>query len=115
MRVCLLIPALDAFKGANHLPLLAAMPDIDFTILTNRVKPESPDLPPNVRVETLHARLGSYYYGVSDALFARAVLRTYPADHSFWKQFAVIHINQTMGPALLRLQSTGVPLLFFIH
>lgn len=115
MRVCLITPTLDAFKGANHLPLLAAVPDTEFTILTNRVKPEQPDLPKNVKVETLHARLGSYYYGFADAFFARAVLHRYPADHAFWKQFDVIHLNQTMGPSLLHLQETGVPVLFFVH
>ncbi len=115
MRVCLLTPVLDAFKGGNHLPLLAALPDVEFIILTNRTKPEHPDLPKNVRVESLHARLGPYYYGCADWLFARAILRRYPVGHSFWQQFDVIHINQTMGPSLLHLQRTGVPLLFFIH
>lgn len=115
MHVCVLTPVLDAFKGGNHLPLLAAMPDIQFTILTNRTKPKNPDLPPNVKVETVKGRLGSYYYGWSDFLFARSVLKRYPARHSYWKQFDVIHLNQTMGPALLRLPQSGVPVCLLIH
>ena len=115
MRVCLLVPVLDAFKGANHLPLLAAMPDMEFTLLCNRMKPVISDFPKNVRCETLNARLGPYYYGCSDFLFARAVIKEYPPSSSFWKQFDVIHINQAMGPALLQLRSTGVPILFLIH
>lgn len=115
MHVCVLTPVLDAFKGGNHLPLLAAMPDIQFTILTNRTKPKNPDLPPNVKVETVSARLGPYYYGWSDFLFARSVLKRYPAGHSYWKQFDVIHLNQTMGPALLRLPQSGVPVCLLIH
>lgn len=115
MRVCLLVPVLDAFKGGNHLPLLAAMRDIQFTILTNRTKPKNPDLPPNVKIQIVPGRLGSYYYGFSDYLYARAVLKQFPASDSFWQQFDVIHLNQTMGPALLKLSETGVPLCFFIH
>ncbi|MSR86581.1 glycosyltransferase [Candidatus Peribacteria bacterium] len=115
MRVCLLTPVLDAFKGGNHLPLLAALPDVQFTILTSRTKPKSPDLPKNVTVETLNARIGPYYYGCADWMFARAVMHRYPPHHAFWKQFDAIHINQTMGPALLRLKESGVPVLFLIH
>lgn len=91
------------------------MPDVQFTILTNRMKPADAALPPNVAVETLHARLGPYYYGCADYLFGRAVLRIYPTTHSFWKQFDVLHLNQTMGPALLQLQKTGIPLCLLIH
>ncbi len=115
MHICLLIPVLDAYKGANHLPLLAALPDVEFTILCNRTKPEHPDLPPNVTVITLGGSLGPYYYGCSDYLFARSVIKKYPASDPFWKQFNVIHLNQTMGPALLTLRSTGVPVMLLIH
>lgn len=115
MRVCFLTPYFDAFKGGNHLPLLAALPEVEFTILTNDTKPALPDLPGNVRCETLRARVSSYYYGCADLLFARAVLKHYPASDPFWKQFDVIHINQTMGPALLQLKKAGVPIVFFIH
>ncbi len=115
MHICLLIPVLDAYKGGNHLPLLAALPDVQFTILCNRTKPESPDLPPNVKVIILGGSLGPYYYGCSDYLFARSVLKKYPASDPFWKQFSVIHLNQTMGPALLKLKATGVPLMLLIH
>lgn len=109
------MPVLDAFKGGNHLPLLSALPDVEFTILTNRQKPADIALPKNIRVETLGARLGPYYYGVADALFARAVLRKYPANDPFWKQFDAIHLNQTMGSALLKLRDRGAPVCFFVH
>lgn len=115
MRVCLLTPVLDAFKGGNHLPLLAALPDVQFTIVTSRMKPRDAVLPDNVQCEIISARLGPYYYGCADWLFGRAVLRRYPADHAFWKQFDAIHLNQTMGPSLLQLQKAGAPLCFFIH
>lgn len=115
MHVCVLIPVLDAFKGGNHLPLFAACKDVRFTILTNHTKPQHPELPENVTVETLHMHLGPYYYGCADWRFARAVLKKYPPNHDFWKQFDVIHINQTMGPALTKLKKTGRPLLFLIH
>lgn len=115
MKICLLVPVLDAFKGGNHLPLLSALPETEFTILTNRQKPADIALPNNIRVETLGARLGPYYYGVADALFASAVLRKYPAQDLFWKQFDAIHLNQTMGSALLKLRGSGVPVCFFVH
>lgn len=115
MRVCLLTPILDAFKGGNHLPLLAAMPDTEFVILTNRCKPEHPDLPPNVAVQTVPARVGPYYYGFYDYLFARSVLQKYPVDDPYWRQFDLIHLNQTMGPAFLRLQGAHVPMCLLIH
>lgn len=115
MRVCLLTPVLDAFKGGNHLPLLAACSDVEFTIVTGRTKPKDAVLPGNVRCEIIPARLGPYYYGCADYLFGRAVMNRYPAGDPFWKQFDVIHINQTMGPALLGLRQTGVPVLFFVH
>lgn len=115
MRVCLLIPTFDAFKGGNHLPLLAAASDIQFTILTAQSRPTRPELPPNVRIEYIRTPLGPYYYGVSDWLFARAVIRRFPASDTFWTGFDVLHLNQTAGPALLRLRSTGVPLCFFVH
>lgn len=115
VRVCLLTPALDAFKGGNHLPLLAALPEVEFTILTSRMKPADAAVPPNIHVECISARLGPYYYGFSDWRFARAVLRRHPADDPFWNAFDVLHLNQTMGPALLELRKTNTPILFFIH
>ena len=115
MRVCVLMPALDVFKGGNHLPLLAALKDVRFTIVTNRVKPRDIELPANVEVQTLGERIGPYYYGIADYLYARALLRRHPPRDVFWKQFDVIHINQAMGPALSRLRETGVPVCFFIH
>lgn len=114
MRVCILLPVLDAFKGGNHLPILQAMPDTDFTILTTRTKPANPELPPNVKIATLPpARLGPYYYGFADYRYASLVMRTYPPDHAFWRQFDVIHVNQVSGPAFLRLRH--LPVLFLIH
>lgn len=115
MHVCVLMPVLDTFKGGNHLPLLGACPSVQFTVLTNRTKPQNPVLPPNVRVLTLPARIGSYYGGFADALFAQSVLRTYPPRHAFWTQFDVIHLNQTFGPALRRLRETGRPVCLLIH
>lgn len=115
MRVCFITPVLDAFKGGNHLPLLAALPDVQCMILTNATKPAAPAFPSHIQCETLSVRLGSYYYGWSDYLFARAVMKRYPAHHSYWKQFDVIHINQTMGPALLALKDSGVSVCFFVH
>ncbi len=115
MRVCLLLPVLDAFKGANHLPLLSACSDMQFTVLCNRTKPEQPALPANVTVEALNTKIGPYYFGVSDERFANAVLHRYPVSHPFWEQFDAIHLNQTVGPALLQLTRSGVPVSLFIH
>lgn len=115
MRVCVLTTSLDAFKGGNHLPLFAALPEVEFTIVTGRMKPRDHLFPSNIRCEVIDTYLGPYYYGCADYLFARAVLRRYPPSHSFWKAFDVIHINQMLGPALLRLKETGIPLFFFIH
>ncbi|PIR54564.1 hypothetical protein COU75_00190 [Candidatus Peregrinibacteria bacterium CG10_big_fil_rev_8_21_14_0_10_42_8] len=115
MKVCVITSVLDAYKGGNHLPLMAACFDTEFTIVCNRSKVSSKDLPVNVTVVIVPGRMGPYYYGVLDFFFARVVMRTYPPDSLFWKQFSVIHINQMMGPALRCLRHTGVPFLFFIH
>ncbi len=115
MRVCVLMPVFDAFKGGNHLPLLAACRDVQFTILTNSTKPKHPELPSNVTVETLNARLGPYYYGIADRRFANAVLSRYPADHAFWKQFDVLHLNLIVGTPLIRLKETGRPIVYVVH
>lgn len=115
MRVCVLVPFLDVFKGGNHLPLFAALPDCEFTVLTSRVLPPDAPLPANVRVVTLDVRLGSYYFGFADWRFARAVLKTYPVGHAFWKAFDLLHINQALGPQLARLVQTGRPILYAVH
>lgn len=115
MHICFLTPVLDTFKGGNHIPLLAALPDVRFTVVTSRIKPEDAALPPNVNCEVIAARLGPYYYGCSAYLFGRAVLKKYPTHHEFWRKFDAIHINQTMGPALLRLRNAVMPILFLIH
>lgn len=115
MKVCVLTTTFDVFKGGNHLPLFSACSNTTFTILTNRSKPADPQLPSNISIETLNARIGSYYYGCADYLYAKAVLQRYPPHHSFWKQFDVIHCNQVMGPALRQLKKTGVPVVFLIH
>lgn len=115
MRVCVLMPFLDVYKGGNHLPLFRALPDVQFTVLTSRVLPNGAPLPANVRVIELHARLGSYYYGFADWRFARAVLRAYPVSHPFWRAFDVLHLNQVLGPQFCRLPQTGVPVLYAIH
>jgi len=115
MRVCVLMPFLDVYKGGNHLPLFRALPDVQFTVLTSRVLPNGAPLPANVRVIELHERLGSYYYGFADWRFARAVLRTYPVGHPFWKGFDVLHLNQVLGPQFAVLPKTGVPVLYAIH
>ncbi|ALM10328.1 MAG TPA: hypothetical protein DEB30_00425 [Candidatus Peribacter riflensis] len=115
MRVCVLVPFLDVYKGGNHLPLFAALPDVQFTVLTSRVLPPGAPLPANVQVIELHERLGSYYYGFADWRFARAVLKTYPVGHAFWKEFDVLHLNQVLGPQFCQLPQTGVPVLYAIH
>ncbi|OGJ60129.1 hypothetical protein A2881_01045 [Candidatus Peribacteria bacterium RIFCSPHIGHO2_01_FULL_55_13] len=115
MRVCILQTVLDPYKGANHLPLFAATSEVSFTIVCNRSKARKDDLPANVDVITVPGRIGPYYYGCADALFARSVLRRYPASDPFWKSFDVLHLNQVMGPAFRRLQGSGVPVLFTIH
>jgi len=115
MKVCVLQTVLDPFKGGNHLPLLAACPDTQFTIICNRSKVKESDLPANVSVVTVPARIGSYYYGFSDFLFARSILKRFAVNDPFWKQFDVIHLNQVMGPALRKLKQTGVHLLLLIH
>ncbi|MDD5041832.1 MAG: glycosyltransferase family 4 protein [Candidatus Peribacteraceae bacterium] len=115
MRVCVLTSFLDVYKGGNHLPLFGALPDCEFTILTSSVRPRNAVLPPNVRVVELPARLGPYYYGVADRRFARTVLHTYPPAHAFWKQFNILHLNQTLHPSLLTLRESGVHLLYAVH
>jgi glycosyltransferase involved in cell wall biosynthesis len=106
---------LDPFKGGNHLPLLSAASNTQFTIVCNRSKCRAEDLPKNVEVIEVPARIGPYYYGVADFLFARSVVKAYPVRSDFWLQFDVIHLNQTMGPAFKKLKKTGVSLLFLIH
>jgi len=115
MRVCVLMPFLDVYKGGNHLPLFRALPDVQFTVLTGSVHPKGVVLPANVRAVKLDGRLVSYYYGFADRRFACEVLRTYPAGHPFWKDFDVLHLNQTLHPSLLTLQESGVPLLYAVH
>lgn len=115
MRVCVLMPFLDVYKGGNHLPLFASLSDVQFTVLTNRVLPLDAPLPANVRVITLDERLGSYYFGFADWRFARAVIEAYPVDHPFWKDFDVLHLNQVLGPQFRFLTKTGVPILYAIH
>ena len=115
MKVCILQTVLDPYKGANHLPLFAAMSDVEFTVVCNRSKVDTADLPSNVSVVTVPAKTGSYYYGFADFFFAYRVLKVYPESGGFWKQFDVIHLNQVMGPALKKLKTTCVPMLFFIH
>ncbi|MEI8229655.1 MAG: glycosyltransferase family 4 protein [Candidatus Peregrinibacteria bacterium] len=115
MHICVLATTLDVYKGGNHLPLFAALPEISFTILTQRVIPQSAPLPPNVQVELLPRRSGPYYYGIADWRFARNVLGTYPPEHAFWKQFDLIHLNQTLHPSLLRLEQSGRSVLYAVH
>ena len=115
MKVCVLLNVLDPYKGGNHLPLFEAASDTEFTILCNRSKCYAADLPSNVTVIEVPGRIGPYYYGIADFLFARSVLKRYVPHSPFWQQFQCIHINQTMGPALKKLKRTGVPLLFLIH
>lgn len=115
MHICILQTVLDPYKGANHLPLYAELSDVQFTIVCNRSKATAEDLPPNVHVVTVPGRTGSYYYGFADYLFARQVLKKYPPNASFWKQFNVLHLNQVMGPAFKKLQRAGVPIMFLIH
>lgn len=64
---------------------------------------------------TVPGRIGSYYYGWADFLYAKLLLRAYPQNSAFWQQFDVIHINQIMGPALRKLKECNVPVLFLIH
>ncbi|NLG07437.1 glycosyltransferase family 4 protein [Candidatus Peribacteria bacterium] len=115
MHVCVLQISLDPCKGGSHLPLFAAAHDVQFTIVCNRSAVPATELPPNVRVITIPGRLGTYYYGCADFRFAQRLLRTYPPSCDFWKKFDLIHVNQTMGPALRRLRSCNRPLLFLIH
>ena len=70
MNVCILDPILDVFKGGNHLSLFAACKDTQFTIVTNRTNPKSPDLPSNTKVITLNKRSGPFYYGFAHFLYA---------------------------------------------
>ena len=115
MHVCVLLNVLDPYKGGSHLPLFAECKDTQFTIVCNRSQCNEADLPENVSVVTVPARIGPYYYGFADFLFARSVLKAHPPRSEFWKKFSVIHINQPMGPALRKLKTTGEPLLFLIH
>lgn len=115
MRVCILQTVLDPYKGANHLPLFAALADVSFTIVCNRSKARPEDLPSNVEVVTVPGRTGPYYYGFADARFASLVIKKYPAQDPFWKQFQILHFNQVMGPALRQLRIADVPMLLTIH
>jgi glycosyltransferase involved in cell wall biosynthesis len=115
MRVCVLGQNLDVYRGGNHLPLLSHCSNTDFTIITNRTKPKNPDLPSNVKVLELHKRIGPFYYGCADWLFAHFLLKKHPPSDPFWQQFDVIHLNQTMGPQMLQLIKTGVPVLYMVH
>ena len=115
MHVCVLQTVLTPFKGGNHLSLLAAASEVQFTIVCNRSRVQEDDLPSNVRVITVHGRTGPYYYGCKDFRFAQILLRIHPPISDFWKQFDVIHCNQVMGPALKKLRATDVPLLLLIH
>lgn len=115
MHVCVLLPVLDEYKGGNHLPLFAACSDVQFTVLCHHTKPRDIKLPPNVRLQIIGGRIGPYSYGIADALFALRVLAHYPPSHSFWRQFDVLHFNQTLSPFLLRLRAAGIPLLYTIH
>lgn len=115
MRVCVLTPFLDVFKGGNHLPLFRALPEIEFTVLTNTVLPAGAPLPKNVHVIELKEHLGSYYFGCADRRFAIEVLRQYPVTDPFWKQFDLLHLNQTLSPRFRRLTETGAPVLYAVH
>lgn len=115
MHVCVLLTVLDPFKGGNHLSLFAALPEVKFTIICNRSKAETCDLPKNVTVITVPGRTGSYYYGFADARFASLVMRKYPPTDSFWRQFHILHFNQVMGPKLRTLKAAGVPMLMTVH
>lgn len=97
------------------MPVLCAAKNIEFTIICNRNKVPAVDLPANVSVIEIAGKLVSYYFGFADYLFSRALLKKYPSNSSFWRQFDIIHINQVMGPALQKLQKTGVPNLFLVH
>gem|GEM_PF-638909 len=114
MRICVIMHSVDSFKGGNHLPLFAALPHISFTILTNRVKLDD-QLPNNIHIEQLHEKLGPYYHGIADARLARAVLTKYPPHDPYWKQFDVIHLNQTLHPRLIDLEQSGKPVLYLVH
>lgn len=115
MRVCFAAPSIDLYRGGSHLPLLKAVSDIEFTILTARTSPETVELPENIELVRVPATAASYYYGRSDRSFAAEVLRSFPTDHAFWSQFGVIHLNQINASELLSLQQTDVPSLLTIH
>jgi glycosyltransferase involved in cell wall biosynthesis len=114
MRICVLQPSLDSFKGGNHLPLFGAVPDTEFTVITGKMKLDGHS-PKNVQIIPLGLSLGSYYYGRADKTFAQAILQKYPITDPFWTQFDVIHLNQTLSPLLLELQKTGVPVIYAVH
>ena len=114
MHICVLTTQLDSFKGGNHLPLFGALKDVRFTMVTARAKQDGP-LPKNIEVENLNLSLGSYYYGRADRAFAEEVLKKYPLQSAFWKQFDVIHLNQTLSPKLLELTKTKTSLLYAVH
>lgn len=98
------------------MPLLAALPDVQFTVVTNRVKKSPEDaLPSNVSIVTVPGRLGPYYYGIADRRFASFVLHQYPVHHEFWRQFDVIHLNQTLGARFSELTKGPAAVLHAIH
>ena len=115
MKICVIQNVLDPFKGGNHLPLFAALKDVQFTVVCNRSKAKPEDLPANVTVVTVPGRIGPYYYGCADYLFAKQLLTAYPHQSDFWSQFDGIHLNQVMGPALRKLSHCPTPLLLLIH
>jgi len=115
MNVCVLQHVLDAFKGANHLSLFASLPDVAFTIVCSRSNIPPEKLPSNISVVKIPGSIGSYYYGCADYLFAHRVMKKYPPEHSFWKQFSVIHLNQMVGPAFCSLKHSQIPIVVLIH
>lgn len=115
MRVCILQHVFDPYKGANHLPLYAAIKECQFTIVCNQSKIADSDLPSNVKVITVSGRIGPYYYGCRDYLFAKLLLKQYPISNPFWNEFDIIHCNQIMGPSLKKLSKLKAPLILTIH
>lgn len=115
MRICILQSSLDSFKGGNHLPLFAALKDVECVIVTQRCKLDTKELPKNVSVQMVPRARGPYYYGIADAGFASQILASFPADSVFWKQFDVIHINQVCSARLLRLRETRKPIVYAVH
>lgn len=116
MHICYISTAMDMSRGGSMLSLLSSLTHIKFTIITNYFSDISGNLlPDNIEIIEFHEKLGTYYFGIADAHFVTCVFNKYPPSSIFWKQFDVIHLNQTINSRWLELQDFDHSLLYTVH